>query len=57
MSYNVERSKTEIDELLTKCEEAVNEGTGCTFLTYEEGIQSAILWLIGEVDENPLDDE
>jgi len=55
--YTVKRTDEEIDAVLNDVAEQMDVG-GSKFpgMTYEEGVQNAINWLTGQVDDNPMDD-
>lgn len=54
--YRVERTDQEVDDVLDK---ATKQGeAGCTRwpgMSYEQGVEAAIRWLIGHDEDNPLD--
>lgn len=57
MDYNIARKDGEINHLLNKCDEAEQQGkTAYPGMSYEQGLKDAILWLTGEVQQNPLED-
>ena len=48
----------EVEALREKCTEQIMKGgSKYSGMTYEEGLAAAIDWLMGELRENPLDDE
>jgi hypothetical protein len=50
-------SREEIDEVLNKCADAANEGkTKWHGMSYEEGVRAGIEWVLGDVEENPMED-
>lgn len=57
MAYQISRTDEEIDDLREKCIEQENEG-GSKYhgLTYEQGIEAAVGWLVGDRDDNPMED-
>jgi hypothetical protein len=50
------RSESEINELLDKVSEGRNHGSKFAGMSYEDGIQAMYDWLVGNVDENPMED-
>lgn len=51
------RSEQEIFDLLNQCAEA--EETGSSIypgMIYEQGIKAAIEWLVGDIDNHPIND-
>ena len=53
--YWVKHTDEEIDEVLNVCvdREAVGESP-CWGMTYEQGVEAGIKWLIGQTDDNPV---
>lgn len=58
MDYTLARTEEEIDELLNECSDQIEKG-GSKFpgMTYEEGIENALRWVIdGGWKVHPLED-
>lgn len=55
--YQVKRTNTEIDDQLNKATEAADAGTSVPGMSYEQGVQAGILWVLGEVEDLPIEDE
>ena len=58
MAYAIRRSEREIDDVLNKCFEIEDEAENRTNrpdLTYEQGVSSALRWVIGWTNFGPLD--
>jgi len=55
MIYQIVRTEEEIDEVNNRIMEAMVEGTKFSGMTYEEGCQYMLQWLIGEIDEDPME--
>ncbi|MBA7543171.1 hypothetical protein ES705_35501 [subsurface metagenome] len=54
-TLTIAREDSEVDEVLNKCSEMENEGKNPFFgLTYAQGVEQGIRWLIGEEEEQPL---
>lgn len=49
------RTKDEINETLAQCMEAFDAGSRRPGATYEQGVEAAIRWMIGEGD-NPMEE-
>jgi hypothetical protein len=49
------RSDEEIEDLASRAAERTHQGTKWPAMTYEEGVRAALDWLMGDVDEDPLD--
>jgi len=49
------RTKEEINEQLDKAENALVSGEGYFGMTYEAGVKAAIEWIMGDVDEKPIE--
>jgi hypothetical protein len=55
--YILKRQDNEVDEVLNKAAEAVDEGTSqWPGMSYEQGVQAALDWILGHTDENPMED-
>jgi hypothetical protein len=50
------RTDKEIDDVLNAAMGAENEGTKWPGMTYEQGVQAAIMWLLGDSSDNPMAD-
>lgn len=49
--------KEDIDEVLNQCSDAADSGRSkFPGMSYEQGVEAAIRWLIGDDDSNPMDD-
>jgi hypothetical protein len=47
---------SEIDEVLNRCSDIICDGKSMfPGMSYEEGVQNAIFWITGDIDENPLE--
>lgn len=52
-----ERTDAEIDDVLNKAIEKVDEGASSwPGMTYEEGVYNAIQWILGDSDSHPMED-
>ena len=50
-------TESEISDVLGKCVESFEEGRSrWPGMTYEQGVEAAILWMIGDSDTNPMED-
>lgn len=50
-------TEDEISEVLNACAEAFDEGvTQWPGMTYEQGVEAAILWMLGDNNDNPMKD-
>jgi len=55
--YEIKRSNEEIDDVLNKTSESVDQGTTrWAGMSYEQGVEAAILWVTGQTDDNPMED-
>jgi hypothetical protein len=45
----------QIDKVLNQCADAQEHGTHFFGMTYEDGVDAAIRWMLGEDDENPME--
>jgi hypothetical protein len=49
------RDENEIEEMLDRASVACDEGTSFPGMSYEEGIREALMWALGQCDEEPLE--
>ena len=54
--YKIKRTDAEIDRVLNKTAEGIDEGSAYPGMSYEEGIQSFALWLFGDTEDSPFDE-
>lgn len=55
--YQIKVKDSEINEVLDQCIEVEQSGNSkFPGMTYEQGVQEAIRWIIGEESNNPLTD-
>jgi hypothetical protein len=52
----VTRTQAEIDEQLNEAAEGVDGGTKWPGMSYEDGVQNALLWVIGAASTPPMED-
>lgn len=50
------RSETEIDNVYDSAMQANSNGSKFPGMTYEDGIIAMLEWLVGERDEEPMED-
>ncbi len=54
----IKRSEAEIDEALNLAAESIEHGKSkWPGMTYEQGIEDALLWLFGETEDHPMKDQ
>jgi hypothetical protein len=56
MTYTIGQSDADIDEVMNKAAEGMDNGTRWPGMTYEQGVHQAINWVTGQSDENPMED-
>lgn len=54
--YTLKVTDKEINKVLDKCFDAEENGSVYPGMTYEQGVDAAIRWMIGEEDIPPLED-
>jgi hypothetical protein len=55
MSYQIKRTEDEIDTVLNDAADSIEAGRSkFPGMTYEEGVQAALRWAIGQDDSNPM---
>lgn len=56
--YSLERTESEIDAIRAKIDaQRMKGGSRWEGMTYEEGCDNMLRWLVGEDDESPYADE
>lgn len=54
--YKVTKTDKQIDDLLNKCVDQIEEGTStANGMTYEEGIKAGIEYVTGDSEDDPMD--
>lgn len=52
----ITKTNEEIEEMINLATERINSGENCmNGMTYEEGVKTALEWVLGEIEEEPLD--
>ncbi len=49
------KSQPEIDEQVNKAYEGLENGSKWPGMSYEQGVQAALDWVTGQIDEAPMD--
>jgi hypothetical protein len=53
----VRPAEDDINDVLNECSEAADSGTSkFPGMTYEQGVEAAIRWMLGDDDTNPMAD-
>lgn len=52
----IKRSDVEINEQIDKAIEGIEDGSMYPGMSYEEGVRSALTWIIGDTDEKPMEE-
>lgn len=56
--YGVQKTQDEIDEVLNQVYEAIDQGERrFPGMSYEQGVEAALEWVIGNRDEDPYPEE
>ena len=50
------RTRKEIEDAIGDADDALDSGSKCPGMIYEEGVSAALRWALGETDEHPLDE-
>ena len=54
--YSVKPKDSDIDDVLNICTERANSGNSPLWgMTYEEGVEAGLRWVLGQTDDSPLD--
>lgn len=51
------RAQHEIDDQLNKASEGVNGGSRWPGMSYEQGVENALLWVTGVEETGPMDED
>jgi hypothetical protein len=54
--YETKRTNNEINEQLNLAADGVDQGSKFPGMSYEQGVENAINWLIGNDDSPPMED-
>ena len=46
-------TQSEIDDVLNQCADAIDDGSRWPGMSYEQGVEAAIRWMLGDF-ENPM---
>ena len=49
------RTRKEVDAQLDKAQESIETGRGYHGMSYEEGVRAALEWVMGDVDDEPIE--
>lgn len=55
MEDEIVRTQQEIDEVIDKANEGLDNGSAYPGMNYEEGVKAMYDWLVGNIDETPFD--
>jgi len=56
-AYEVKRSGQQINDVLNAASESEEAGTTrWRGMTYEQGVSAALRWVLGESEDNPMED-
>ena len=50
------RSQYEIDELMNRVQDSIDEGGRFFGMSYEDGLMEALRWVTGDSDDDPFPD-
>ena len=54
--YETVRTEKQIDDVLNAASEGIEKGSKWRGMSYEQGVEAGIRWLIGDIDDNPMED-
>ena len=49
------KTRKEVDEQIDKAQQAIESGEGYHGMSYEEGVKAALEWVMGDIDEEPIE--
>lgn len=55
--YETARTEREIEDARNAATEQVENGTRWPGMSYEQGVEDALAWVVGDTDESPMADE
>lgn len=55
MKDEIVRTQQEIDEMVDKANEGLNNGSVYPSMNYEEGVKAMYDWLVGNTEDKPFD--
>lgn len=54
----MERTRDEIEAVRARAAAQVNDGgSSWPGMSYEQGVENALAWAVGDIDDNPMEDE
>ncbi len=56
MSYEIKRTDKEIEEVMGRAVDQLENGTKWPGMSYEEGVDAALRWVMGISDDDPMED-
>lgn len=55
MNYEIKRTNKQVDDVCNEACEAECQGRSqWPGMTYEQGVQAALMWVTGQSDDNPM---
>lgn len=54
--YQIKVKDSEIDDVIGQCCDAEQTGSKWPGMSYEQGVDAAIRWIIGDEKANPMED-
>lgn len=54
--YSYPRSDDEVNEQLNEALAGADKGSKWPGMSYEQGVEAALLWVTGESDDKPMDE-
>lgn len=55
-SQKIVRTDDEVDTVIEECYNSEAEGSKFPGMSYEQGVKAGIEWLVGDSDQNPMED-
>ena len=49
------KTRKEVYEQIDKAQQVIESGEGYHGMSYEEGVKAALEWVIGDIDEEPIE--
>lgn len=57
-TLDIARTEDEVDDVMNTCSEAIDSGdSNFEGMTYEQGVQAALDWVLGRTEDHPFPEE
>lgn len=49
------KTREEVNEQIDKAQQSIESGEGYHGMSYEEGVKAALEWVMGDIEEKPIE--